>query len=237
MSTRTGRRYSEEPIKQTPVITAALLSAGLWAIIIAVVLFLAGCGSDNPQQQQSNVSQVFPASQEDGLGPGEFDDKAGEASAGSAAVLNSNQRGLVVDMQPTNGNEAQGQIVLTEAAGAGLNIEIELTGLSPGKHGFHVHERGDCSAPDGASAGSHFNPENLPHGGPRDERQHAGDLGNLEVDPLGKARASITTSQLSLDGPSSVRGRAFIVHRDADDLKSQPSGAAGARVACGVIPN
>jgi Cu-Zn family superoxide dismutase len=105
----------------------------------------------------------------------------------------------------------------------------------PGPHGFHIHEKGDCSAADASSAGGHFNPTGKPHGGPDSDARHAGDFGNIEADATGNARYSRTFSDLTLDGESSIIGKAIIVHQKADDLKTQPSGDAGGRIGCGVI--
>jgi Cu-Zn family superoxide dismutase len=105
-----------------------------------------------------------------------------------------------------------------------------------GLHGLHVHEIGDCSSEDFKSAGGHFNPMEVPHGGPEDAERHAGDLGNIECDQDGVCHLEIETSGLTVeDGPESVVGRAVILHEKTDDLVSQPTGAAGARLACGVI--
>jgi Cu-Zn family superoxide dismutase len=117
----------------------------------------------------------------------------------------------------------------------GLRIVADIEGLSHGKHGFHIHEYGDCSAPDGTSAGGHFNPENKPHGAPDSEDRHVGDLGNITAGPDGTAHYDRTDSMISFDGPRSIIGRAVVVHADEDDLESQPTGNAGPRVACGVI--
>jgi Cu-Zn family superoxide dismutase len=98
-----------------------------------------------------------------------------------------------------------------------------------------VHELGDCTAPDGTSAGGHFNPEGMPHGAPADAQRHVGDLGNLTADDSGMAHYERTDDVIALSGDHSIVGRGIIVHAGADDLTSQPTGAAGARVACGVI--
>ncbi len=113
----------------------------------------------------------------------------------------------------------------------------DVTGLAPGtKHGFHVHEFGDCSAPDGTSAGGHFAPEAHPHGAPDPAAHHAGDLGNLEADAAGKATVNLLVPGLSLgSGARALLGRGVIVHAQADDLTTQPTGNAGGRIACGVI--
>lgn len=120
-----------------------------------------------------------------------------------------------------------------------VSVHAKISGLEPGEHGFHVHEKGDCSAPDAKSAGGHFNPHTVDHGDPKGETHHAGDLGNITANADGVAELSIDlpTSFLSLapDAKNNIVGRAVVVHGGADDLKSQPSGAAGPRVGCGVI--
>ena len=98
-----------------------------------------------------------------------------------------------------------------------------------------MHEKGDCSAPDGTSAGGHFNPGGKPHAARDAAARHAGDLGNLKADPYGLARVDFVDSTLSLSGPDSIVGKAVIIHEKADDFTTQPTGNAGARQACGVI--
>lgn len=117
----------------------------------------------------------------------------------------------------------------------GVRVEAEVHGLPPSRTlGFHIHEFGDCSAPDGSSAGGHYNPAGHPHGAPG-RSTHAGDLGNLQSDAQGVGRYDKVLNHFSLDEQSPVIGRAVIVHEKADDLKSQPTGEAGGRIACGVI--
>jgi Cu-Zn family superoxide dismutase len=137
-------------------------------------------------------------------------------------------------VQPTKGNTAGG-IVTFETVEGGIHIVANIDGLTPGKHGFHVHEYGDCSASDAMSAGGHFNPAGKPHSGPMDTLRHIGDLGNLVADAQGKAYLDRVDPVLSFTGNASIIGRSVIVHEKEDDLKSQPTGAAGARVGCGVI--
>lgn len=118
----------------------------------------------------------------------------------------------------------------------GLEVIANVEGLTPGDHAMHVHEKGDCSAPDGASAGGHFNPTSQPHGAPDAEARHAGDFGNLTADKDGKATKTIVMKGITLGSePTSVVGKGFIVHEKVDDMKTQPTGNAGGRVACGVI--
>lgn len=122
-----------------------------------------------------------------------------------------------------------------EPAGSGVAVKARVTGLTPGTHGFHVHEFGDCSAADFTSAGGHFNPMAMAHGAPKDATRHVGDLGNIEANADGVAMLEWTDSQLAFEGPHGIVGRAVIVHAKADDLKTQPTGDAGGRLACGVI--
>ncbi len=133
-------------------------------------------------------------------------------------------------------SRVKGSLVLSELADGGVNISGVISGLSPGEHGFHVHEHGDCKSHDGMSAGGHFNPTKAPHGTTDGTDSHVGDLGNIKADGSGKAFVDITKKPATLGaGPSSFLGRAFIVHGGPDDLKSQPAGESGARVGCGVI--
>ncbi|HKI36245.1 MAG TPA: superoxide dismutase family protein [Gemmataceae bacterium] len=117
----------------------------------------------------------------------------------------------------------------------GVEITGEITGLTPGKHGFHVHEFGDLGSADGMATGGHFNPDMHKHGGPEDKERHAGDFGNIVANEDGKATIKMTDKLIALSGAHSILGRALIVHAKADDLKTQPSGDAGARIAQGVI--
>lgn len=138
-------------------------------------------------------------------------------------------------LHPSASNNVKGTVTFTEEAD-GVQVHAEITGLTPGNHGFHVHEFGDCSASDFSSAGAHFNPTGKPHAGPDAAERHTGDMGNVEADASGKATIDYLDHQLSLtDDQQSVIGRSVVVHAKADDLKSQPSGDSGARVACGVI--
>jgi Cu-Zn family superoxide dismutase len=133
------------------------------------------------------------------------------------------------DMGPTSGSSVRGTVIL-RAIPAGLHLDAKIAGLTPGVHGFHVHEIGDCSAPDASSAKGHFNPTGKPHG------SHAGDLPDLTADAAGLASLSVDLPGLSLDdGAGGILNRAFVVHADPDDHMSQPAGNSGKRVACGVI--
>jgi Cu-Zn family superoxide dismutase len=140
----------------------------------------------------------------------------------------------VAVLEPTQGNNVEGTVWFTAVPG-GVAVKASLKGLAAGSHGFHVHEFGDCTAPDGASAGGHFNPKGKPHGAPADPARHAGDLGNIQAASDGSASLEWTDPAMKLDGPDGVIGHAVIVHANPDDLKTQPTGNAGGRMACGVI--
>ncbi|MBL0420409.1 superoxide dismutase family protein [Ramlibacter sp. AW1] len=154
----------------------------------------------------------------------------------SSVELGPSQATALATLRPTAGNQVSGVTRFTQTAG-GLRLSGEVRGLAPdSEHGFHVHERGDCSAPDAMSAGGHFNPGGAPHGGPTTPARHAGDLPNLRADAQGVARIDTLLPGLTVTaGPASVVGRALVVHRNPDDYRSQPSGDSGARVACAVI--
>ena len=140
----------------------------------------------------------------------------------------------VAVLYPTHGSSVSGTVTFVKEP-AGVRVTAHITGLTPGNHGFHIHEFGDCSAPDAASAGSHFNPSGSPHAGPDADARHAGDLGNIVADSTGVAHYERLDAHMSFTGPNSIIGRGVIVHEKADDLTTQPTGAAGGRVACGVI--
>ena len=137
-------------------------------------------------------------------------------------------------LHPTKGSKVEGTVTFTKS-GDEVKVVADVTGLTPGKHGFHIHEFGDCSSPDGKSAGGHFNPGKSPHAGHDAMPRHVGDLGNIEADSDGKAHLELTDKMMTMSGENSIIGRGLIVHEKADDLKTQPTGDAGGRVACGVI--
>jgi Cu-Zn family superoxide dismutase len=137
-------------------------------------------------------------------------------------------------LSPTSGSTVAGKVTFSKAEG-GVKVSVALSGLKEGSHGFHIHEFGDCSAPDGASAGGHFNPSGEAHAGPKDAARHTGDLGNVEAGKDGTATLEYVDAKAAFDGANSILGRGVIVHEKVDDLKTQPTGNAGARLACGVV--
>ena len=139
-------------------------------------------------------------------------------------------------LQPTKGSKAFGEVTF-EQVGDKVRVIVFAQNLKPGQaHGFHIHEAGDCSSGDGMSAKGHFNPGGKPHGRPGTAERHAGDLPSLEAAKNGRAKIDVTVDGISLNpGANSIIGRGLIIHADPDDYKTQPTGNAGARLACGVI--
>ena len=138
-------------------------------------------------------------------------------------------------LAPTAGNTTSGTVTFTQK-GDKVTVEAKLSGLTPGGHGFHIHEKGDCSAPDAMSAGGHFNPAGKPHGSPDTPDHHAGDMPMLQADASGNATLTADLAGVAVgSGAGDIVGKSVIVHKDADDYKTQPTGNSGARVGCGVI--
>jgi Cu-Zn family superoxide dismutase len=139
-------------------------------------------------------------------------------------------------LQPTKGNKAFGEATF-EQVGDKVRIVLFAQNLPPEREvGFHIHEAGDCSSGDGMSAKGHFNPFGKPHGNPQSSERHAGDLPALKVAKNGRAKLDVTVEGISIgQGPGDIVGRGLIIHADPDDYKTQPTGNAGARIACGVI--
>lgn len=137
-------------------------------------------------------------------------------------------------LNPTQGNEAKGTVRFSQD-GEGVQVQAEAENLTPGKHAYHVHLYGDCSAPDGKSAGPHFNFTGSSKHPPEDIDRITGNLGELEAGDDGKATAEGPIEMAALHGPFSIIGRAVIVHVKGNDPSQPPEGDAGGRVACGVI--
>ena len=139
-------------------------------------------------------------------------------------------------LESRSNSVTSGTVTLRERGDA-VVAHVQVRGLAPNsEHGFHVHEKGDCSAPDAMSAGPHFNPGGQPHGRPGGDAHHAGDLPNLKADASGNVDVEKTLTGLTLaPGPNSIVGRSLVVHRDPDDFATQPAGNSGPRIACGVI--
>lgn len=199
-----------------------------WLVPLLLILLppLAACEREKPQT---------PATTREGGAPATAEEKQTQAAPEEEAKTARTMK-AIAELKPTEGNNVTGTVTFTSVEG-GVRIVADLEGLDPGKHGFHIHERGDCSAPDAESAGGHFNPDGSPHGDPDNPagQRHAGDLGNVDADEEGKAHYDRTDQLISMEGEDSIVGKAVIVHAQPDDLRSQPTGGAGPRLACGVI--
>jgi superoxide dismutase, Cu-Zn family len=160
-------------------------------------------------------------------GPADRGERARAAGETVAAVVLGNAQ-----------REEVGRATLTQTS-EGVRIAGNVSNLSPGQHGIHIHEKGLCEAPTFESAGGHYNPTAMSHGGERGEQRHIGDLGNIMVGEDGRAAFDVTAQGATLrEGSASLfhtGGTSLIVHAKADDLRSNPAGNSGERVACGVI--
>jgi Cu-Zn family superoxide dismutase len=218
------------------------LKSLLIAAALAVAFGSAGCEQrpadtdPPPARPGENTPDTPPPRQPLGERSGQEQPPPGGSPAGASVAASMPAGRARAELMPTEGNDARGTVEFTREGGA-LAISATLTGLTPGGHGIHVHERGDCSAPDGTSAGEHFAPDGHPHGAPSAgrEQHHLGDLGNVVADDSGAAMLSTDDDELELMGDRGVVGRAVIVHAGADDLQTQPDGNSGNPVACGVV--
>lgn len=157
--------------------------------------------------------------------------------APAAAVIEAAPATAEATLAGASGSKVAGTLLFT-ASSAGVTLAGEISGLAPNtEHGFHVHEIGDCSAPDAKSAGDHFNPDHAAHGAPDSSAKHLGDIPNIQSDASGHVavNATIAAATLRDGGPNDLVGRAVIVHAKKDDYKTQPSGNSGDRIACGVV--
>ena len=160
----------------------------------------------------------------------------GDPHAAAHANMWATVNRAVAVIYPTKGNQVSGTLTFDKVP-AGVHIHGQISGLEPkSTHAMHIHEFGDASAPDGTSAGSHFNPEGHTHGGPSSAPHHAGDLGNITADDAGKATIDMTVNDLSIaELRNPVIGRGVVIHAKADDFQTQPTGNAGGRIGVGVI--
>jgi superoxide dismutase, Cu-Zn family len=198
----------------------------LAASVLSMLGFLA-CAS------RSTEPVVVPATGTPSTPRAERESVAPATAADAAPVATKRQ--IDVPLQAKSNSKLSGKAVLTEMDG-GVRLVLTLEGVEPGEHGAHVHEKGDCSSPDGESAGGHFNPRGHTHGLPGGDRRHLGDLGNITIGQDGKGKLDFVAvgANLQPTDDSSFVGRAIIVHTKKDD-GGQPTGNAGGRIGCGVI--
>lgn len=213
------------------------------ALCIASLVALAACDGGGADEQPDEPAAYAPPADPGTSASGEPRRDVPAASAQPGAAARSTSAGAAegpataeARIEPTEGNEARG-IVRFGATDGTVTIAGTIRGLEPGPHGLHVHENGDCSAPDASSAGGHFDPHGDPHGSPRDDEDshHVGDLGNITAAADGEAEVGLEDTEMRLTGPESVIGRALVVHAGRDDFETQPAGDSGARAGCGVI--
>ena len=153
----------------------------------------------------------------------------------AACATTASRPAAVATLAPTTGQTAAGTVRFTQMADGSVDVQVDLTGVPPGVHGFHVHENGDCGD-NGNAAGGHFNPAAADHGAPNVPPHHAGDFGNVTANTAGEVHARFTTRSVTVEaGSHSAVGRAVILHANPDDLQTQPTGNAGGRIACGVV--
>ncbi|HWE26413.1 MAG TPA: superoxide dismutase family protein [Polyangia bacterium] len=143
------------------------------------------------------------------------------------------------DIDAKSGSKLKGKATFTQNDKGAIVVRIEVADAPPGEHAVHIHDKGDCSSPDGKSAGDHWNPTHMEHGkwGAPGDHYHLGDIGNLNVDANGKGTLTLETTKWTAGSGAvnDVIGHAIVVHGGVDDFKTQPSGNAGPRIGCGVI--
>ena len=143
------------------------------------------------------------------------------------------------DIEAKSGSKLKGKATFTQNDKGAIVVRIEVSDAPPGEHAVHIHDKGDCSSPDGKSAGDHWNPTHMEHGkwGAPGDHYHLGDIGNLSVEPNGKGTLTLETTKWAAGsaGVNDVIGHAIVVHGGVDDFKTQPAGNAGPRIGCGVI--
>ncbi|HTV22456.1 MAG TPA: superoxide dismutase family protein [Polyangiaceae bacterium] len=202
----------------------SLFSKTCWVCVSSLAFALA-CGSSGAGGEPAASPEAPAASPE---APAAEATGAEPATGGEGHAVN-------VALQAKSGSTLSGNATLTETP-EGVKVELTVEHVSPGDHGAHVHEKGDCSAPDGASAGGHFNPASSQHALPSNEPRHLGDLGNIVVgaDGTGKIEIVAPGANLKEGDPNSFLGKAIIVHEKKDD-GGQPTGNAGGRIGCGEI--
>jgi len=214
---------------RNPNILPARPTASARATVVGFALFaslaLAACRPDPGDAALGDpASSAPPASMDQDMAGAGMDESAASPTASA-------------HLAPTRGHKVSGMLSLSQSS-TGVHITGAIQDLPPeAEFGFHVHEKGDCSAPDASSAGAHFNPDQQPHGDPGGDSHHAGDMLNLRSDAQGMAQVDTIVHGVSLHsgGAADLIGKAIVVHENPDDYTTQPSGDSGARIACGVI--
>lgn len=207
-----------------------LIHTALFAAIAAVGLTACNKPAEETAPEATPAADTAPAA-----------DASAAANDAPPAMMSSDAHAnhtAVAELSPTQGNNVKGNVTFSVVDGK-VHVKGQVSGLKPdSEHGFHIHEKGDCSAPNGDSAGGHFNPSKEDHGNVATTPHHGGDIPNIKADAQGNAvvDADVSTNVNIGEGNDfDIIGRGLIVHADPDDYKTQPTGNAGARLACAVI--
>lgn len=189
----------------------------------ASLMVACGSGTNNTGEELSDSLGIAPGS------PAEVNDNLGTSDDTELTAI--------AEISAASGSNVTGTATFTQSGDGPVRMVIRVENLTPGEHAIHLHETGDCSAPDATSAGAHWNPTDDPHGKRGENGFHAGDIDNLVAGEDGVATLEMEFDDWSIGGSddTDILNKAVIIHADADDFESQPAGAAGGRVACGVI--
>jgi len=206
------------------------------AILFILLAALAACDNNapNPDQLEFNPEKDTKQNEHRDIEHKPVTENQATQSEGVAkfALIESS----TVEIEAKSGSSVSGTVIFSPGPDKeSMQVKVKLSGLEPGIHGFHIHESDDCSADDASSAGGHFNPFNAEHGAPSSERQHLGDMGNVEANAQGNVNTTLMFADMSFSGPNSILQRAVVVHAQQDDFTSVPSGDAGKRIGCGEI--
>lgn len=208
-------------------------------LVLPAVLLVAACQPQSPAPAQDSAADTAPPA---ATAPPPAVDATGQGTQPGDAAMPQGMGGVpatvaaTAELKPTQGNTTAGTLRFAPVDG-GIRVTGQVTGLTPGEHGFHVHEKGDCSAPDASSAGGHFNPGGNAHGRVGQGEHHGGDSDNITANADGVAEVDTLLEGVTLGDATGtdIIEKAVIVHVDADDYVTQPTGNAGGRLACGVI--
>jgi Cu-Zn family superoxide dismutase len=202
------------------------------AVVVLGIICVSLFGRSTLPVAENEASAQQPARRGDMPGMQGMKDMPGMTGQAAAQPAREVTKAVCV-INPLGDGKVKGKVTFVKVAN-GVEITTELSGLTPGDHGFHIHEWGDISSVDGMSTGGHYNPANVAHGNFDAATRHEGDFGNVTADAQGNAKNTRVDKVAKLSGPNSVIGRAIIVHANKDDF-SQPTGNAGGRIAAGVI--
>lgn len=207
------------------------------AVCLSLLLIAAGCNQQTAEEKEALDNRDLmtePATQTEAAAQTAEAEMEGSDRSTDTKTNAGDETKAVCELVPVGDSKVTGMIYFTKE-GDQVHVKGEIKGLKPGKHGFHVHEKGDLSDKEsGKSTGGHFNPADKPHGRPADSDRHVGDLGNIEANAEGVAQVDIVDNVIQLQGDHSILERSIVVHAGEDQF-TQPTGDAGARVAFGKI--